>query len=137
VGLFPAFAAWGVLVVKNALMGAGKSLEELGPGVIMGTDYFLNGMVSLERGFIFTSMIWAAVSVFLIDRKFLNAAIWCGTGAILSLFGFIHTYRFIGNDVESVFGFHITNHFVWAYVIAAAVLVIFEGYFRRFHGLGK
>lgn len=74
-GLFPAIAAWGLLMVESALRSAGTTL------FIIGKDAFANnlaihGMISLERGFIFTSMILASISVFLIEKKFLMACIW-------------------------------------------------------------
>ena len=45
----------------------------------MGLDSFagslaIHGMISLERGFIFTSMILAAIGVFLIEKRSLGAA---------------------------------------------------------------
>ena len=74
VGLFPAIAAWGLLMVESTLRSAGTTL------FIIGEDAFANnlaihGMISLERGFIFTSMILASISVFLIEKKFLLACI--------------------------------------------------------------
>jgi AGZA family xanthine/uracil permease-like MFS transporter len=53
-------------MVESALRSEGTSL------FIIGKDAFANnlathGMISLERGFIFTSMILASISVFLIE----------------------------------------------------------------------
>ncbi|MGH7873907.1 MAG: hypothetical protein ACREQO_17025 [Candidatus Binatia bacterium] len=36
----------------------------------------IHGMISLERGFIFTSMILAAIGVALIERQFVRAGSW-------------------------------------------------------------
>ena len=41
-------------------------------------------MISLERGFIFTSMILAAIGVALIERKFARAGAWSVAAALLS-----------------------------------------------------
>ena len=101
-GLFPAIAAWGLLMVESALRSAGTTL------FIIGKDAFTNnlaihGMISLERGFIFTSMILASISVFLIEKEFLRACIWSLGAALLSFVGIIHAYGLTPNGIVSVF----------------------------------
>ena len=74
-GLFPALAAWGLLMVETGLKAAGKSLYESGLASFS-QSLAIHGMISLEHGFIFTSMILAAIGVFLIERQFFRAALW-------------------------------------------------------------
>ena len=97
-GLFPAIGAWGVLVLTQTLGAAGIALGDpsLGATVLARPDAFamaglhLDGLVALSQGFMLTSMVWAAASALLIDRKFLAAAAWALVGAVLSFFGFMH-----------------------------------------------
>ena len=98
IGLLPGVAAWGTLLMKQALQVAGaKFSPELFPVFHM-RDNWLEGGFALSEGFIFTSTILAAATVALIERKFLQAAAWCGAAAVLSALGFMHSYRFLESD---------------------------------------
>src|SRR5207253_4744692 len=98
VGLFPAIAAWGATIVVGAFIAAApppvsnlksqisdvsstltmqNTLESSGPE--RGLDskvsgFLIHGLNILERGYIFTCMIMAAIAAFLIDRRFKAAA---------------------------------------------------------------
>jgi AGZA family xanthine/uracil permease-like MFS transporter len=50
-------------------------------------------MISLQQGYIFTCMILAAISAFLIDRKFFTAAVWSLIGAACTAIGLTHAYQ--------------------------------------------
>jgi AGZA family xanthine/uracil permease-like MFS transporter len=98
VGLFPAIAAWGVLILTQSLGGAaivandsGLAAEVLAhPSALARAGLNLEGLVALSQGFIVVCMVWAAISAYLLDRKFSRAAQWAGVGAVASFFGFIH-----------------------------------------------
>ncbi len=127
IGLFPAIAAWGATVVAGAFEAArmglldGGALPPGGPGNTMQdmltmdhpqaglntmvNGFLLHGMNILERGYIFTCMILAAVSALLIDRKFTAAAVWSLVGAALAGSGLTHAYQLTGNDVHYLFAF--------------------------------
>jgi AGZA family xanthine/uracil permease-like MFS transporter len=98
VGLFPAIAGWGVLILTQTLGAAGMALGDFGvaqrvidtPGAFAGAGMQLPGLVALSQGFMITSMVWSATSASLIDRKFFPAVVWMGVGAVLSFFGFVH-----------------------------------------------
>ncbi len=129
-GLFPAIAAWGLLMVENTLRSAGTTL------FILGKDAFVNnlaihGMISLERGFIFTSMILASISVFLIERKFLTACIWSLGAALLSSIGIIHAYTLTQNGVVSIFRFGAASDFAIGYCSFAILFIAMHYYMRR------
>jgi AGZA family xanthine/uracil permease-like MFS transporter len=98
VGLFPAIAGWGVLVLTQTLGAAGNALGDPGLAArvledprafaIAGLD--LTGLVALSQGFMLTCMTWSAISAHLIDRRFRAAAAWAAIGAVTSFFGFVH-----------------------------------------------
>ena len=98
VGLFPAIAGWGVLILTQTLGAAGFATGDmmLGARVLAEPKAFglaglhLEGLVALSQGFMLTCTIWAAASASLIDRRFPPAAAWMVVGAVLSFFGFIH-----------------------------------------------
>ncbi|HOW18203.1 MAG TPA: NCS2 family permease [Phycisphaerae bacterium] len=103
VGLFPAIAAWGATVAAGVfIVAGGKSMQ-----AILATNptadangFLLHGMNILERGYIFTCMILAAISALLIDRKFFTAAIWSLTAAALTFVGLMHAYQLRDNTVD-------------------------------------
>ncbi len=98
VGLFPAVAAWGLLILGQTLGAAGQATGDLGlaarvlddPGAFALAGLHLDGLVAISQGFMLTSMVWAAASTCLIDRSFNKAAAWMAIGAGLAFFGFIH-----------------------------------------------
>ncbi len=123
VGLFPAFAAWGINLLKLGYQGAGTTLsEEAAKGVPI--NGFM-GMLALERGFIFTSMMLAAISVFLIEREFRKASLWSLAAAVMAFFGVIHTYEFSGNETVSVLGWNTGGPWAFGYLCFAAVFMVF------------
>ncbi len=73
-------------------------------------------MISLERGFIFTSMILAAIGVALIERKFASAGLWSVAAALLSALGIIHAYDLTAGGITSRFGLMAAPEFFTAYL---------------------
>ena len=65
----------------------------------------LHGLLVLERGYIFTCMILAAIAAFLIDRKFYTAAVWSLIAATFAALGLTHAYQVSGNVVDFLFIF--------------------------------
>jgi len=124
VGLFPAFAAWGLNVLKQGYMGAGTTLAEQAMKGVPINGF--TGMIALNSGFIFTSMILSAISVFLIERDFLKASFWSLAGAVLSFFGLIHTYIFSGNDVLPLYGWNVGRKFAFGYLCFSVIFFLFH-----------
>jgi AGZA family xanthine/uracil permease-like MFS transporter len=103
VGLLPGIAAWGALMLKDGLRagGLGTSNHPFTPAlveVLRGADVHAHGAFALEQGFLLTSMLWAALTVEVIERRFVRAAFWSWGGAVLSLVGLIHTYGYRQSD---------------------------------------
>jgi len=103
-GLLPGVGAWGALMAKNGLRAAGYGSPN-GPvfsnaliGQFARTDTWIGGAFALEQGFIFTSMILAAATVCVIERRFTHAAIWCAAASLLSAIGLMHAYAYTPAD---------------------------------------
>ncbi len=118
-GIVPALAGWGLLMVETGLRVAGKSLFEVGLEKFSRESLAIHGMISLERGFIFTSMILSAIGVALIERKFANAAAWALAAALLSAFGVIHAYVLTAGGIGNRFGWMAAPEFFFGYLLLA------------------
>jgi adenine/guanine/hypoxanthine permease len=98
IGLFPAIAAWGLLVLTQTLGAAGIAAGDGGlaaralaqPAAFSQSGLQLDGLVALSQGFMVTCMVWSAISAHLIDRRFRQAAVWALIGATAAFFGFVH-----------------------------------------------
>jgi len=124
VGLFPAFAAWGLNLLKQGYLGAGTTLGEQAARGIPINGFA--GIPALDSGFIFTSMILAAISVFLIERRFLKACLWSCAAATLSFFGVIHSFRFQGNETLPVYGWAAGWRYAFGYLCFAVIFAAFH-----------
>lgn len=124
VGLFPAFAAWGLNLLKQGYLGVGTTLADQAARGIPINGFA--GIPALEGGFIFISMILAAISVFLIERNFLKASLWSLAAAVLSFFGIMHSFRFEGNDTLPVYGWATGWRFAFGYLCFAAIFYLFH-----------
>ena len=115
-GLVPALAGWGLLMIETGLRAAGTSLYQVGLAKFTHESVAMHGMISLERGFIFTSMILPAIGVALIERKFTRAAVWGLAAALLSGFGVIHAYELTPAGIVSRFGVMAAPEFFLGYL---------------------
>jgi len=90
----------------------------------------------MAGGFIFTSVIWAAATANIIDRKYLVAAIYMGLGGVLTVFGVMHSplagdKMFLPNDLmnEEVFNpasVAAVRDFAIAYFVMAVILLVMD-----------
>ncbi|MFN0055706.1 MAG: NCS2 family permease [Planctomycetales bacterium] len=123
VGLFPAIAAWGSTVVEGAFrVSGGTTLQEalttvdparqlFGPDTLV-NGFLLHGLIAIERGYIFTCMILAAISAFLIDRKFFSAGIWALVAAAFTSIGLMHAFQVDGNNIDYLFNIDLLERFI-------------------------
>lgn len=103
IGLFPAIAAWGATVMAGAFFSAnGTTMQELLTANASAevNGFLIEGLISMERGYIFTCMILAALSACLIDRKFYAAAVWALIAAFGTFTGLMHSFQLQGNTID-------------------------------------
>jgi len=136
VGLLPAVAAWGALEIKNTLrvacdwVGAsGHTPPPLSDALVpffAASDTWIQGIFALEQGFIFTSMILAAVVVCIIERRFVQGAIWCGVATLLSCTGLMHGFRWAQGDtvIDLHLGAPWANPWALGYIAMGGVLLL-------------
>lgn len=104
VGLLPAIGAWGALMAKNGLRAAGVGAPgglPFGPDLVAkfaASDTWIEGAFALEQGFIFASMILAAATVAIIEKRFARAGAWMLSAAALSAAGLMHAWRYTAGD---------------------------------------
>lgn len=102
IGMIPGIAAWGTLMATQALQVAGYgTVEQLSEKTVQsfhGLDNWIDGAFALTEGFVISSMILAAMTVAIIERRFRVGAMWCLIAAGLSAVGLIHSYRFSGGQ---------------------------------------
>ncbi len=127
-GLLPGLAAWGTVMAKNGLRAAGYGSpggETFGPQLVeafRASDTWIHGAFALEQGFIFTSMVLAAATVEIIERRIDRAGLWMLAGAVLSATGLVHGYRSTPGDTALdlspawpwVVGYAVTAALLWA-----------------------
>ena len=83
VAFLPAIARL-VMIMLDQLVGAGALDLSKAPELV-------HQITVLSGGFILTSLIWAAATAKIIDRKFTTAAIFLSVGGVLTLFGMMHS----------------------------------------------
>ena len=103
IGLIPALAAWGLLMLESGLRAAQQTVGSIGLEALSAA-LPISGMIALERGFIFTSMLLAAMTVCLIDRHYRAAAGWALLAALFSFSGLIHGYSITPHAVVNAYG---------------------------------
>jgi AGZA family xanthine/uracil permease-like MFS transporter len=104
IGILPGIAAWGALMAKSGLRAAGFGAPG-GPvfsdallAPFHQADVWIHGAFALEQGAIFTATLLAAMTVAVIERRFLQASAWCLAAALLSALGLMHSYRWTPAD---------------------------------------
>ena len=111
--LLPQLAAWGKVLIDNALGAAGTSAATVGFGKLAQVGVLYQGLEVLGGGATLAGIILGAVTVFIIDRELMRAAYFALTGMVLTFFGFIHS--------EAI-GFARSPQVAVAYLGVAAVL---------------
>jgi AGZA family xanthine/uracil permease-like MFS transporter len=111
--LTPHLAAWCKTMLDGALGAAGTSAAALGLDKLGQVGVLYHGFEVLGGGSILTGLVLGAIGVFVIEKKFMEAAAFALSGAVLTFFGFMHG--------ESV-GLAVTPTVAIAYAIVAAFL---------------
>jgi hypothetical protein len=86
IGIFPSIYDWVVNVAQRApLTGDGQynlNYPTGSPGFV--------GVLAWKRGALLVSMVWVAMIVMVLDRKWVMAGVWAMIGAAFAVFGSIH-----------------------------------------------
>jgi len=88
--LTPHLAAWGKLLIDNSLGAAGTNAAAVGMDKLGQVGVLYHGLEVMGGGAILSGVVLAAVAVFIIERKFVNAAAFAGAGGVLAFFGLMH-----------------------------------------------
>lgn len=125
-GIIPAIAAWGLLVMKNAMQSAGT-----GPGLVgiegMAPQAHVGGLYALSSGFLLVSMGLAAMGVMMIERRLKAAAGWAWVLAVLSFFGVVHAWNPQDLNQEYVLGIGTGWRYAVAYGLWGLLLFALAG----------
>jgi len=119
-GIVPALAAWGLTMAETGLRAGGQSLYTVGL-TPFGQSPAMHGVISLQQGFIFTSMILSAIGVALIERNFARAGFWSLAAALFSAVGIIHAYDLTPRGITTRFGILAAPEFVVGYGFLVAL----------------
>jgi AGZA family xanthine/uracil permease-like MFS transporter len=108
IAMVPNVAAWGVGQIDNALAAAGTSAGAVGLDKLAGAGVIYGGLNALGQGAVLVGMMLAAIAVFIIDRRFVWAAAFCGFAGVLTLVGLTHSPKvhvFSGEKIALGYGF--------------------------------
>lgn len=123
-GLIPAFSAYVFYVLETTLRVAGAPLTVAMADKLTGENFFIRGIIVLNQGSLLVSMIFAAVMVFIIERKFLKAAQWTFAASSFSFIGLIHAYRLTEGGVQNGFGNTWSPKFGLMYAMVGGILLL-------------
>jgi AGZA family xanthine/uracil permease-like MFS transporter len=90
--IIPSLAAWGKLQIDNSL-GAVAGIHQVTPDMIASmaqTGIFYHGLSILGGGSILAGVVLGAITVYIVDRKFMYAAAFAFAGGVLTFFGLMH-----------------------------------------------
>jgi AGZA family xanthine/uracil permease-like MFS transporter len=88
--LTPHLAAWGKLLIDNALAAAGTSAVAVGLDKMAAKGVLYEGLRVMGDGSILGGLMLGAIAVFVIDRQLVKAATFALVGAGMTFFGFMH-----------------------------------------------
>jgi AGZA family xanthine/uracil permease-like MFS transporter len=126
IGILPGLAGFCAMMAKNGLRAAGAGTPDasFGPHLIEAfrrSDTWIHGAFALEQGFIFTSMLLAAATVAIIERKTTQSALWCFAAAALSALGFMHSYAW--TPADTVLSLRPAWPYAQGYALMGAILL--------------
>ena len=134
IAIIPNVASWAQGQMANVLSAVGYQNVDFSshaklipptattPGTVpesslVGAGVIYKGLMLLGDGAVLAGLILGAIVVFLIDREFRKAAVYCAAGAVLSFVGLIH-----GAKV----GWNVDGQVALGYLFAAVVCLAFS-----------
>lgn len=88
--LTPHLAAWGKLMIDNALGAAGTSAAVVGLDKLGQMGVLYHGLELMGGGAILGGLVLGAIGAFITERAFYRASAFALAGAVLTFFGFMH-----------------------------------------------
>jgi AGZA family xanthine/uracil permease-like MFS transporter len=128
-GLMPGLAGWGAMLLKAGLRagGAGTPTAPFSPDLIpklLQADVWAGGAFALEQGQIVAAMLLAAMLVYVIDQRFLAAALCAVVAAAASWLGLLHAWRFTAADTVFHLGWGTGGPWALGYLAMAVVFLL-------------
>jgi adenine/guanine/hypoxanthine permease len=138
-GLFPAIAGWGVMILGQTLGAAGQVLSDplfadrvlSQPAAFERAGIHLDGLIALSQGFMLSCVIWSGASAHLIDRNFEHAALFMLIGAALAFFGFIHAGELGAAGATYHIGWAVGRSWAFGYAACAAFFALTGVWVKR------
>jgi len=125
-GLIPSIGALAWLIMSSAFAVAGTNYARIADWSAFAYAHRGVGFIALERGFILSSMLWATLTVFIVERRFRAAAFCALTLAACAWIGIIHTYRI--DDRGQLFHCFLNGRLwqeQWQFALAYVIVAIF------------
>ena len=116
IAILPNIAAWATGLMDNALAAAGTSAAKLGEDTLTSAGLVYHGTALFGGGAILAGMVLGAIVAFIVDKKFLPAAIYCLLGAALGFVGLIHAPQV---------GWNVGGQVALGYALSAVTLLAF------------
>jgi AGZA family xanthine/uracil permease-like MFS transporter len=88
--ILPNLAQWASGLIDNALNAAGTSADKVGLDALNAAGVVYQGLQTLGEGAVLVGLILGTMVTFILEKKFLYAAIASAVGAALSFIGLIH-----------------------------------------------
>lgn len=88
IGLFPSIYDWAVNITGRSPLQPANG-DPYNANFPQGSAGFL-GVLAWKRGSLLVSLIWVAMIVMVLDRKWVKASIWALVGSLFAVFGIIH-----------------------------------------------
>jgi len=127
VGILPSLSNLSVTAVTTTLQIVDLPLQTYYDK--FAPQYYLGGAIALSQGFLLSSILLSAVTIFWIDRLFLKAAVCLIILCILSWIGIIHAFQITDNGIENLFvgqngNWIVAKEFVISYGIFALFMIL-------------
>ncbi|MFM7268543.1 MAG: NCS2 family permease [Cyanobium sp.] len=128
-GLLPGLAGWGSLLIKGGMRaaGAGSTTEPFGPSLLQPlqqADIWAAGAFALEQGQIVAAMLLSAMLVYVVEQRFLAAALCALLAAAGSWVGLLHAWRFTQADTVLDPGWGHGGSWALGYLAMATVFLL-------------